>query len=53
MASFTELKVIFESSDRADRLIEDAFQDFGLLENGNPIPVECYFMPKSAGEQGA
>ena len=48
--AFTELKVIFELSDRADSLIENAFQDFILLENGNPIPVECYFMPKSAGE---
>ena len=48
--SFTELKVIFESSDRANRLIEDAFQDFGLLENGSPIPIECCFMPKSAGD---
>jgi len=42
--------IIFESSDRADRLIEAAFQDFGLEEDGKPIPVECYFMRKELGE---
>jgi hypothetical protein len=25
-------------------------QDFGIEEKGRPIPIECYFMPKSAGE---
>lgn len=43
-----EIRVIFESSDRADPLIEDAFQGFEISENNNPIPIECYFMPKSA-----
>jgi hypothetical protein len=47
---FKELHAIFEASQRADPLVEDAMQGFGLEENGNPIPVECYFMPKSAGE---
>jgi hypothetical protein len=47
---FSDLKIIFESSDRADPLIKGAFQDFGLEEEGKPIPVDCYFMPKSAGE---
>jgi len=47
---FTELHVIFESSQRDDREIEDAFQDFAIEEESKPIPVECYFMPKSAGE---
>jgi hypothetical protein len=47
---FDSLAVIFESSQRADRLIEEAFQDFGLEENGTPIPVECYFMHKQHGE---
>ena len=47
--SFTEVSVIFESG-RADRLIEEAFGDFRLEENGRNIPVECYFMPKSAGD---
>lgn len=42
--------VIFESSDRADRLIEAAFQGFGLEEDGKPIPVECCFMRKEHGE---
>lgn len=44
---FTEVNIVFESSDRADRHIEDAVGDFRLDENGAPIPVECYFMPKA------
>ena len=48
--AFTELKIIFEHSDRANPLIQAAFNDFSLEENGRPIPVECYFMPKSANE---
>ena len=47
---FKSLAVIFESSQRADRLIEAAFQDFGLEEGGKPLPVECYFMRKNIGE---
>ena len=47
--SFTSIAIIFESSQRADRLIEAAFQDFGLEECGKPIPVECYFMRKEIG----
>lgn len=48
--AFKELKVIFEASERADKRIEDAFQDFRIEENGQPLPVECYFMPKCAAE---
>jgi hypothetical protein len=44
---FSELHVIFEASGRADELIEQAFGDFRLEENGRSIPVGCYFMPKS------
>ena len=47
---FDSLAIIFESSQRADRLIEKAFQDFALEEGGAPIPVECYFMHKEHGE---
>lgn len=46
----SEVNVIFEASGRADRLIEDAFSDFGLEEGGKRIPVECFFMPKAAGD---
>jgi len=49
---FEEVHIIFESSKRADPLIEDAMQGFGLEENGKSIPVECYFMTKRAGEPG-
>jgi hypothetical protein len=45
---FSEVNVIFEASERADRHIEAAFQDFRLKEGGAQIPVECYFMPKAA-----
>ena len=45
---FTEVKVIFKSSRRADRLVEAAFGNFGIEETGNSVPVECYFMPKDA-----
>jgi hypothetical protein len=47
--AFDSLAVIFESSQRADRLIEGAFQGFALEEGGAPIPVECYFMRKQHG----
>ena len=45
---FTEVHVVFESSDRADRHIEAAFGEFRIEENVTAIPVECYFMPKAA-----
>jgi hypothetical protein len=48
--AFESLAVIFESSERADRLIEEAFQGFALEEGGQPIPVECYFMRKQHAE---
>jgi hypothetical protein len=46
----TEVNVFFEASGRADRLMEGAFGDFRLEEGGQAVPVECFFMPKSAGE---
>jgi hypothetical protein len=48
--SFNSLAIIFESSQRADRLVEAAFQDFGLQEGGKSLPVECYFMRKEIGD---
>jgi len=45
-----EVKVIFESSDRVDKLIEEAFQDFEVRRGVKRIPSECYFMPKSAAD---
>jgi hypothetical protein len=46
----TEVHVIFEASSRADRLMEEALGDFTLEEGGQPIPVECFFMPKAVGD---
>jgi hypothetical protein len=48
--AFDSLAVIFESSQRADRLIENGFQGFALEEGGKPIPVACYFMSKEHAE---
>jgi hypothetical protein len=45
-----EVKLIFESSDRADRLVQDAFQDFEVYRGPKHIPSECYFMQKSRAE---
>jgi len=42
--------VIFESSQRADRLSEDAFQGFTIEEGSKPIPLKCYFMRKEHAE---
>ena len=49
---FTEVHVVFESSSRTDQLIEEAFSDFNIEENGRAIPLECYFMPKAANDLG-
>jgi Protein of unknown function (DUF3800) len=43
-----EVKVIFESSERADKLIVAAFQNLNFHRGWKRIPAECYFMPKSA-----
>ena len=45
-----EVKVIFESSDRVNASIQEAFQDLTLVRGSKPIPSECYFMPKSGRE---
>jgi len=47
---FESLALIFESSQRADRLIKQTFIGFTIEEDGKPIPVECYFMRKEFGE---
>lgn len=49
---FRSIAVIFESSERADPLIEEAFQDIAFEENGKRLPVDCYFMRKKEGEPG-
>jgi len=48
--AFREIAIIFEASSRTDRLIEDAFSDFELNEDGNLVPTSFFFMPKSAAE---
>ena len=43
-----EVKVIFEASERTDKIIQAAFQDFQVRRGSKHVPSECYFMPKSA-----
>jgi hypothetical protein len=45
-----EIKVIFEASDRTNKLIEEAFQDIEFYRGSKRIPSECGFMPKSVGD---
>jgi hypothetical protein len=45
-----EVKVIFESSQRTNKLVQNAFQDFEVRRGWKRIPSECYFMPKAAAE---
>jgi hypothetical protein len=47
-----EVKNIFESSDRADPLIEEVFQNLEVRRGWKVIPTECYFMSKKAGDPG-
>jgi hypothetical protein len=45
-----DVKIIFESSERANMLIQETFQDFELRRGWKHIPSECYFLPKAAAE---
>jgi hypothetical protein len=44
------LTVVFESSERANPVIERRFSAININENGKAFPVEWCFMPKSARE---
>lgn len=50
--SFRSIAIIFESSERANPLIEKAFQNISCEENGKQLPIDCYFMRKQEGEPG-
>jgi hypothetical protein len=43
-----EVRLVFESSQRVNKLIEATFQDFDLRRGEKSIPWEGSFMPKSA-----
>jgi len=45
-----EVSVVFESSQRANQLVESAFQSFDFYRGSKHIYSECGFMPKSVGE---
>jgi hypothetical protein len=47
-----EVKVIFEASERADPLIEKAFENLQARRGWKDIPTQCYFMPKAANDPG-
>jgi len=42
--------VIFESTSRLKSAIERWFGNLAIEENGNPIPVNCCFMPKNCND---
>lgn len=44
--------VIFESSERANEVLQREFGDLRVARAGVELPAECYFMPKSAAEPG-
>jgi hypothetical protein len=44
------MAIVFESSDRANSLIEEEFVNFGFTLDGQPVHIEFCFMPKSTGE---
>jgi hypothetical protein len=45
-----EVAVIFEASQRTDKLIQAAFQHLVIARGPKRIPTECCFMPKWVGE---
>jgi hypothetical protein len=47
-----EVKAIFEASERADPLIEKAFENLRARRGWKDIPTQCYFMPKEANDPG-
>jgi hypothetical protein len=51
--AFGSVAVVLESSQRADRLVEEAFQGFGLEENGKPIFGRVFFHAQGACRAGA
>ncbi len=47
-----EVKVIFEASERADPLIEEAFENLQARRGRKDIRTQCYFMPQDANDPG-
>ena len=45
-----EVIIVFESSERVNDLIQETFQQFDFCRGSKPIPSECCFMHKAAGE---
>lgn len=48
--SATSVVLIFEANDRTKTTIQRCFGRITIEESGTNIPMQCYFMPKSAGE---
>jgi hypothetical protein len=42
--------IIFESSQRANKIIQENIGDFELRRDRKRVPSECFFMPKSAAD---
>lgn len=50
---FRSISVIFESSERADPLMDKAFQNISFEEDGRRLPVDCYFIAKAGARAGS
>lgn len=49
---FSSIKVIFEASQRTNKMITDAFGNTKIRENGKQIPIDFYFMSKNKAHPG-
>ena len=49
---FQSVAIVFEQNPRSRPLLQAAFANFGIEENGVTLPMDFYEMSKSAGEPG-
>lgn len=49
---FASVAIVFEHSERLAPQIEQVFGDFNLVEDGETVPLELFWMEKLAGEPG-
>jgi len=49
---FRSAAIVFEQNPRSKALLQSAFANFGIEENGVTLPIEFHDMPKIAGEPG-
>lgn len=47
---FQSVALIFEQNPRSRQLLQSTFADLGFEEEGKKLPIDFYYMPKSAGD---